>query len=99
MRPVRIAYTDLADRDEPGQRSLPATGSRALRTPKSGRLLRDRPQAGGPPRTAGVWAPAVKDFATVRNRSAHTTEDAQPRSRTVRPTANPAPQTWKACWR
>src|SRR6266487_6594100 len=91
MRPVRIAYTDLADRDEPGQRSLPATGSRALRTPKSGRLLRDRPQAGSARRAAGVCAPAVKDFATVRNRSTHTTEDAQPRSQTVMTYSEPSP--------
>jgi hypothetical protein len=76
----------------------PARG--ALRTPKSGRLLRDRPHAGGPPITAGVCAPAVKDFATVRNRSAHTTEDAQPMSQTVMTCSEPSPpQAWKACWR
>jgi hypothetical protein len=40
-------------------------------------------------RSAGVCAPAVKDFATVRNRSAHTIEDAQPRSQTVMNYANP----------
>jgi hypothetical protein len=52
-----------------------------------------------PPRSAGVCAPAVTDFATVRNRSAHTTEDAQPRSQTVMTYREPSPQTWKACWR
>jgi hypothetical protein len=35
--------------------------------------------------------PAVKDFATVRNRSARTTEDAQPRSRTVMTYREPRP--------
>src|SRR5206468_2971779 len=40
---------------------------------------------------AGVCAPAVKDFATVRNRSAHTTEDAQPRSQTVMTYSEPSP--------
>ena len=44
-----------------------------------------------PRRTAGVCAPAVKDFATVRNRSAHTTEDAQPRSQTVMTYSEPSP--------
>jgi hypothetical protein len=38
-----------------------------------------------------VCAPAVKDFATVRNRSAHTTEDAQPRSQTVMTCSGPSP--------
>jgi len=66
---------------------------------QSGRLLRDRPRASSPRITAGVCAPAVKDFATVRNRSAHTTEDAQPRSQTVMTCSEPSPQTWKACWR
>ena len=33
----------------------------------------------------------MKDFATVRNRSAHTTEDAQPRSRTVMTYREPSP--------
>ena len=42
-------------------------------------------------RSAGVCAPAVKDFATVRNRSAHTTEDAQPRSQTVMTYSEPSP--------
>ena len=41
--------------------------------------------------TAGVCAPAVTDFATVRNRSAHTTEDAQPRSQTVMTYSGPSP--------
>jgi hypothetical protein len=41
--------------------------------------------------TAGVCAPAVKDFATVRNRSAHTIEDAQPRSQTVMTYSEPSP--------
>jgi hypothetical protein len=41
--------------------------------------------------TAGVCAPAVKDFAAVRNRSAHTTEDAQPRSQTVMTYSEPSP--------
>jgi len=41
--------------------------------------------------TAGVCAPAVTDFATVRNRSAHTTEDAQPRSQTVMTYSEPSP--------
>ena len=41
--------------------------------------------------TAGVCAPAVKDFATVRNRSAHTTEDAQPMSQTVMTYGEPSP--------
>lgn len=40
---------------------------------------------------AGVCAPAVKDFATVRNRSAHTTEDGQPRSQTVMTYSEPSP--------
>ena len=35
--------------------------------------------------------PAVKDFATVRNRSAHTAEDTQPRSRTVMTYREPRP--------
>jgi len=38
-----------------------------------------------------VCAPAVKDFATVRNRSAHPTEDAQPRSQTVMTYSEPSP--------
>jgi hypothetical protein len=38
-----------------------------------------------------VCAPAVKDFAAVRNRSAHTTEDAQPRSQTVMTYSEPSP--------
>ena len=33
----------------------------------------------------------MKDFATVRNRSAHTTEDAQPRSQTVMTYSGPSP--------
>jgi len=33
----------------------------------------------------------VKDFATVRNRSAHTAEDTQPRSRTVMTYREPRP--------
>ena len=33
----------------------------------------------------------MKDFATVRNRSAHTTEDAQPRSQTVMTYNEPSP--------
>jgi hypothetical protein len=41
--------------------------------------------------TAGVCAPAVKDFATVRNLSAHTTEDAQPMSQTVMSYSEPNP--------
>jgi nucleoside-diphosphate-sugar epimerase len=41
--------------------------------------------------TAGVCALAVKDFATVRYRSAHTTEDAQPRSQTVMTYSEPSP--------
>jgi hypothetical protein len=40
--------------------------------------------------------PAVKDFATVRNRSAHIIEDAQPRSQTVMTYSEPAPRTWKS---
>jgi hypothetical protein len=38
-----------------------------------------------------VCAPAVKDFATVRNSSAHTAEDVQPRSRTVMTYREPSP--------
>src|SRR5690348_14179851 len=47
----------------------------------------------GEPNTSfrGVCAPAVKDFAPVRNRSAHTTEDAQPRSQTVMTYSEPSP--------
>jgi len=47
----------------------------------------------GEPNTSfrGVCAPAVKDFAPVRNRSAHTTEDAQPRSQTVMTYKEPSP--------
>jgi hypothetical protein len=40
---------------------------------------------------AGVCAAAVKDFATARNRSAHTTEDAQPRSQTIMTCSEPSP--------
>jgi len=39
-----------------------------------------------------VCAPAVKDFATVRNRSVHTIEDAQPRSQTVMTCSEPRPR-------
>jgi hypothetical protein len=46
---------------------------------------------GSPTRSAGVCASAVKDFATVRNRSAHTTEDGQPRSQTVMTYSEPSP--------
>ena len=46
--------------------------------------------------TAGVCAPAVKDFATVRNRSAHTIEDAQPRSQAVMTDSEPSPQAWES---
>ena len=40
--------------------------------------------------TAGVCAPAVKDFATVRNRLARTIEDAQPMSLTVMTYSEPS---------
>ena len=33
----------------------------------------------------------MTDFATVRNRSAHTTEDTQPRSQTVMTCSEPSP--------
>ena len=38
-----------------------------------------------------MCAPAVTDFAPVRNHSAHTTEDAQPRSQTVMTCSEPSP--------
>jgi len=40
---------------------------------------------------AGVCAPAVTGFATVRSRSTHITEDAQPRSQTVMTCSGPIP--------
>ena len=68
----------------------PAGGSRA--SPSDLWTLRPQPQLlHRSCNKAGVCAPAVKDFATVRNRSAHTTEDAQPRSQTVMTYSEPSP--------
>ncbi len=43
---------------------------------------------------------ALVSFGYVRNRSARTTEDGQPRSRNPSPRPNPDadPQTWKSAW-
>ena len=49
--------------------------------------------------TAGVCAPAVKDFAAVRNVRRTLLRTRSRGHRPSWPTGNPAPQTWKACWR
>jgi hypothetical protein len=73
---------------------MPRSGRPASRSDSNQRprIAADTCAAGADQRgSAGVCAPAVKDFAMVRNRSAPTTEDAQPRSQTVMTYSEPSP--------